>query len=61
MYARAYGRPASAVELAASQSFLRAADRSLAMAVADAEQRREQAWSILCQTILAANEFAYVP
>ena len=60
MYASAYGRPASALELAANQSFLAAADRSLASSVADADQRREQAWSILCQTILAANEFVYV-
>jgi len=60
MYASAYGRPASAAELAANQSFLATAERSLAISVADADERRQQAWSILCQTILAANEFVYV-
>ena len=27
----------------------------------DPENRRQQAWSALCQTILAANEFIYLP
>ena len=60
IYAIAYGRPASANEVAANTAFLAAADRSLARAVVDPSQRRQQAWSILCQTILASNEFVYV-
>jgi hypothetical protein len=60
MYASTYGRPASAAELAANQNFLATVDRSLASSVADADRRRHQVWSILCQTILAANEFVYV-
>ena len=60
MYASAYGRPASADELAANTVFLDAADRSLTSAEADFSERRQQVWSILCQTILASNEFVYV-
>jgi hypothetical protein len=60
LYSSAYGRPALATEIAANTAFLAAADRSLASAETDSDKRRQRAWSILCQTILAANEFVYV-
>jgi hypothetical protein len=60
VYASAYGRAASAGEVAANTAFLAAADRSLTSTEPDPNQRRRQAWSILCQTILASNEFVYV-
>ena len=60
IYAIAYGRPPSAAETTANQAFLASLDRSLNSSEADPTQRRQKAWSILCQTILAANEFMYV-
>jgi Protein of unknown function (DUF1553)/Protein of unknown function (DUF1549)/Planctomycete cytochrome C len=60
MYALAYGRPATTEEVAANREFLSAAERSLNSTEADTGQRRRQLWSILCQTILASNEFVYV-
>lgn len=55
-----YGRDVTAAELAAHQIFLADIDRDLQSSVPDAAQRREQAWSVLCQVVLAANEFSYV-
>jgi hypothetical protein len=60
LYFLAYGRPATAGEVAANKEFLSATDRSLVSTEPDASQRRRQSWSILGQTILAANEFVYV-
>ena len=60
LYAVALGREPSAAEIAANETFLAAADRSLLNTVPDSDARRRQAWSILCQTILASNEFVYV-
>ena len=60
LYAHAYGRPATREEIAANEDFLSRAETSLTLAESDAGQRRQQAWSIVCQTILAANEFVYV-
>ena len=60
MYSLAYGRPATAGEVAANLEFLNATERSLISTQPDASQRRRQSWSILCHTVLAANEFVYV-
>jgi hypothetical protein len=64
LYALAYSRPASAVEVAESMKFLAAADASLTASrdasSADDHERRRQAWSLLCQTIFASSEFIYV-
>jgi hypothetical protein len=60
LYALAYGRPASATEVAESARFLAAAEAALATSAGDEHKRRRQAWSILCQTILASSEFVYV-
>ncbi len=58
LYAIAYGREASDAERNADRAFLAKVDQSLTEQ--DASQRRLQAWSTLCQVVLAANEFIYV-
>ena len=50
LYWTAYGRAASTAEVARALTFVRQSS--------DAE--RERAWSWLCQTVLASNEFIYV-
>jgi hypothetical protein len=61
MYALAYGRRASADEGTAAAKLLAAAETSLASLQRDERERRRQAWSVLCQTMLASSEFIYVP
>jgi hypothetical protein len=58
LYEMSYGRPANSSETSAAVAFLATAERSLATSELDKRQR--EAWSALCQTILAANEFVYV-
>jgi cytochrome c553 len=58
LYEMSYGRPANSAETSAAVAFLATAERSLATSELDKRQR--EAWSALCQTILAANEFVYV-
>jgi hypothetical protein len=60
MYGLAYGRPAAAEEVTANIKFLSAAELLVDPSQANASERRRQSWSILCQTILASNEFVYV-
>jgi hypothetical protein len=59
MYLLAYGREPAAAEMDAGLAFLRAAEGSL-VDESDSSKRRHAAWSALCQTMLAANEFVYV-
>jgi hypothetical protein len=61
LYLLAYGRPPTANEIEASAEFVAAMERALADSQSDPENCRQQAWSALCQTILAANEFIYLP
>ena len=56
----AYGRAATAGEVAANLNFLAATSEALSASPSDSNERRRQAWNILCQTTLAANEFVYV-
>jgi hypothetical protein len=60
MYTIAYGREPSAQERRANQFFLSEVEASLAARQPDAVERRSQAWSVLCHTVIAANEFVYV-
>jgi hypothetical protein len=60
MYTIAYGREATANELAANRTFLADLEQSLAAGEPDAAKRQRQAWDVLCHTIVAANEFIYV-
>ncbi len=59
-YGRAYSRPASEAEVKRSLSFLKRIETALVQGEPNAAKRREQAWSLYCQTIFAANEFLYV-
>ena len=59
LYQRAYGRPPSATEAARDAALLERLAQA-ATETADASQRHRQAWTWLCQTVLAANEFIYV-
>lgn len=56
----AYGREASAAEVAGNVEFLKAVDKSLAASVPDEKARRQKAWGVMCHTVIAANEFMYV-
>jgi hypothetical protein len=58
IYEIAYGRAAQPTEISAATAFLERAESSLDSA--DVADGRRQAWTALCHTILAANEFVYV-
>ena len=60
LYAVAYGREATAEERSANLAFLVDVDGSLAGTEPDADKRRRAAWTVLCHTVIAANEFIYV-
>jgi hypothetical protein len=60
LYLRAYGRAATAEEASRAAAFLAHVERRLQEKVADPTSRRLLAWTLLCQTVLAANEFVYV-
>ena len=59
-YVKAYGRPPNARELVRAQNFLSQFERTVSAQKPDAKDCRAQAWAVLCQTILAANEFIYL-
>src|SRR5439155_22776168 len=56
----AFGREASAAEVAGNGEFLKTLDKSLAASVPDEKARKLKAWGVLCHTAIAANEFMYV-
>jgi hypothetical protein len=62
LYLLAYGRSATASEIAANTEFLSVAQRTLSASESESDQIkcRQRAWSAICQTIFAANEFVYV-
>ena len=60
MFCIAFGRLPTKKELAENAEFLTAAERSLPAEVSDSVERRRQAWTILCHTSLASNEFVYI-
>jgi mono/diheme cytochrome c family protein len=60
LYAQCYGRAATTDEIASGKHFLESADRLFSTSQADATLRRRLAWTALCQSVLAANEFVYV-
>ncbi len=55
-----YGREATSAEIEAHQQFLTRIEQALAGTEADAVARTRLAWSALCHTLLASNEFIYV-
>jgi hypothetical protein len=60
VYATAYGRDVTPDELQAGRAFVAEVERVLGRDEPDPARRRRQAWGVLCQTVLAANEFVYV-
>jgi hypothetical protein len=54
-----YGRPATISEQQRALDFLRAVEPSFT-AVADGGEVRLQAWSALCRTLIAGNQFLFV-
>ncbi len=60
LYVRGYGRPPSLVEADRALAFLDRVARQLEAEQAVEGSRRLRAWQVLCQTILASNEFVYL-
>ncbi len=60
LYVSAYGRPPSPSETTRAQSFLAQFDQTLRSTESDPDERRLRAWQVLCQVIVAANEFIYI-
>lgn len=60
LYKTALGRAPNNSETASGIVFLRAVAQTLPTGETDAPSRRHQAWAVLCQTVLATNEFVYV-
>jgi len=59
LYSKAYGRPAKDTEVKRAQALLTRLEQAQG-AEPDAAKRRSQAWTLLCHTALAANEFMYL-
>jgi len=59
-FEEAYGRPVREEEIARSRRHLDQVSAALSESEPDSTRRNLAAWSSLCQTILAANEFIYV-
>jgi hypothetical protein len=60
LYVVAYARLPSSAETSRAQSLLSRFDTLLAAGESDAVKRRQRSWSLLCQVLLAANEFVYL-
>ncbi|MSR56209.1 MAG: DUF1549 domain-containing protein [Planctomycetaceae bacterium] len=60
MYVFAYGREATPRERESGHAFLAQVDRALTATEPDAARRRRQSWNVLCQVVVAANEFIYI-
>ncbi|MBS0262685.1 MAG: DUF1553 domain-containing protein, partial [Planctomycetes bacterium] len=60
LYLLAYGRLATEAECTANREFLAAVTQALPNTESDLKRRQEQAWAVLCHTVLASNEFVYV-
>jgi hypothetical protein len=59
LYVQLFSRPPSAAETRWAAQFIDAYETSL-KDEADASARRLKAWTALCQTLFASNEFFYV-
>ena len=60
LYLTAYGRPATPTELARAQSFLQLAAGDLTAAESEVRSPQLGAWQLLCQVVVAADEFIYI-
>ncbi len=61
LYRLAYGREATESETVRAVRLVREVEAALAGRESDAEKRRLQAWASLCQVVVSANEFVYIP
>jgi hypothetical protein len=59
-YLRAYGRPATAEEVAQAIDYVGRYELALAATEKDAAKRRVKAWQSFCQVLFAGSEFVYV-
>ncbi len=60
VYLQAYGRPPSGRELERARRFLDQFEDTISVQKPRPDNCRAQAWTALCQTLLAANEFIYL-
>src|SRR5262245_21217760 len=60
LYRSAYGRPATWREVARVLSAVWACEEDLRVGEPEAAMLRARAWALVCQAMLAANEFVYV-
>src|SRR5262249_4465562 len=56
----AYSRPPAPDEAQRALAYIEALQRDVAPQTADAQTCRRQAWTLFCQTLVAANEFLYL-
>jgi hypothetical protein len=60
LYERAYGRPATNSERTRARAALGQLEARLASAEPDVAKRKQRAWALYVQAVLAASEFVYV-
>jgi hypothetical protein len=60
LYRTAYGRPPTAREAERAGAAASGFELDLGSREPDAAKRRAKAWALVCQAVLAANEFVYV-
>jgi mono/diheme cytochrome c family protein len=60
LYLKTYGRPPSENEVARARSLVEKVEQSFEDGELSDEPRQLRAWSLLCQVIVAANEFVYI-
>ena len=60
LYERSYGRPPDDAEQQRGRAYLERFAEALKPDVPEAEARRLRAWQLLCQVVVAGNEFLYV-
>lgn len=60
LFERLYGRPVGAEECSTALEFVAAAELTMTH-IPDPNERRQQAWAALARTLMAGNEFLYVP
>ena len=60
LYTLSFGRNPSDAEAATAREFLAAIEQATSASETDAAKRRQRAWEVLAQTLLASNEFIYV-
>jgi hypothetical protein len=59
-YLRAYGRPATDVEVNQAIGYLTRYESAMASVERDQSNRRARAWQSFCQVLFAGSEFIYV-